>query len=124
MKECIIKLKNKLGWTSEILAEKSKVPIGTINKILNGETPNPRVSTAKAIAHALGCTIDYLMEEDGLTINSSMSFIDEKAATFCKEMYELCILMGDDNKNRLVGYAHALVEEYKKGCPGDEQKAG
>lgn len=53
-------LKDHLNMTTEDLSIKSGIPVGTINKILNGETPNPRLSTTAALANALDCTIDYL----------------------------------------------------------------
>lgn len=36
------------------LAEKSKIPLQTIRKILSGVTPNPRIDTVDAINKALG----------------------------------------------------------------------
>jgi transcriptional regulator with XRE-family HTH domain len=42
------------------LAEKSGVPIGTLKKIIYGDTKNPSVDTLRAIARALGCTLDDL----------------------------------------------------------------
>ena len=36
------------------LAEKSKIPLQTIRKILSGVTPNPRIDTVDAIEKALG----------------------------------------------------------------------
>jgi len=36
----------------------SGVPIGTLNKILNGTTKDPKLETLKALAKVLGCTMD------------------------------------------------------------------
>lgn len=44
--------KKELGWTTEELAGRSGVPIGTINKILNGETRSPRYDTMNALNDA------------------------------------------------------------------------
>lgn len=44
--------KRMLGWTTEKLAEKSGIPVGTINKILNGETRSPRYDTMQALEQA------------------------------------------------------------------------
>lgn len=63
LKERLLQLKEKLKITTDELSLKSGVPAGTINKILNGETPNPRLATSKALARALGCTLDYLTGE-------------------------------------------------------------
>ena len=68
IKDRIALLKDELKMTTDDLSIKSGVPVGTINKILNGETPNPRLSTSKSIARALGCTLDYLTgESDSLS---------------------------------------------------------
>lgn len=63
MKDRIAALKERNNMTTEDLSIKSGVPIGTINKILNGETPNPRLSTSKALAKALNCSLDFLTGE-------------------------------------------------------------
>jgi len=36
----------------------SGVPIGTLNKISNGTTKDPKLETLKALAKVLGCTMD------------------------------------------------------------------
>ena len=54
----INEIKKKLGMTTEELSQKSGVPIGTLNKILSGQTEDPKFFTLKAIARALGCTLD------------------------------------------------------------------
>lgn len=55
-------LKNKLDITTQELSEKSGVPVGTINKILNGETKNPTMNTLAKIASALGVTTEYFFD--------------------------------------------------------------
>lgn len=44
--------KKKMGWTTEELSFRSGVPVGTINKILNGETKSPRYDTMDALEAA------------------------------------------------------------------------
>lgn len=56
--EKIAEYKKKLGITSEELSKRSGVPLGTLNKILSGDTKDPKLSTLKAIARVLGCTLD------------------------------------------------------------------
>lgn len=41
-----------LGWTNQVLYEKSGIPVGTINRIKNGED-DARYSTMRSIIHAL-----------------------------------------------------------------------
>lgn len=50
--------KNELGLTTEQLSRLSGIPIGTINKILNGETKSPRYATLKALNDVLFRDID------------------------------------------------------------------
>ena len=50
--------KNELGITTEQLSRLSGIPIGTINKILNGETKSPRYATLKALNDVLFRDID------------------------------------------------------------------
>ena len=45
------------------LAEKAGIPLRTLNNILYGITTNPTVTAITGIAHALGCTIDELVED-------------------------------------------------------------
>ena len=50
--------KNELGLTTEQLSRLSGIPIGTINKILNGETKSPRYATLKALNDVLFRNMD------------------------------------------------------------------
>lgn len=50
--------KKELGLTTEQLSALSGVPIGTINKILNGETKSPRYDTLLALEHVLSIESD------------------------------------------------------------------
>lgn len=56
--EIIQMIKKERGITTETLSKLSGVPVGTLNKILNGETKDPKLETLKAIARVLGCTLD------------------------------------------------------------------
>ena len=56
--EKINEYKKKMGLTTEELSGKSGVPIGTLNKILNGTTKDPKLETLKAIARVLGLSLD------------------------------------------------------------------
>lgn len=56
--EIINELRKKNGLKSEQLSTKSGVPLGTLNKILNGTTKNPKLETLKALARVLNCSID------------------------------------------------------------------
>lgn len=51
------------GIGNKELAEKAGVPLRTLNNILYGITDNPTVTAITGIAHALGCSIDELVED-------------------------------------------------------------
>lgn len=63
--DVIIIKKKALGMTSKQLSELSKVPIGTINKILRGETKSPQINTLSALCKVLGCDINDVLTDDG-----------------------------------------------------------
>lgn len=51
--EILRKKKEEMGLTTERLSQLSGVPVGTINKILNGETRSPRYDTLSALESVL-----------------------------------------------------------------------
>lgn len=62
--EIISELKKKNNYTTEELSQKSGVPVGTLNKILNGTTKDPKLETLKALAKVLNCTLDDFDDND------------------------------------------------------------
>lgn len=69
--EKIAHLKAAKGITSKDLAELSGVPIGTLNKILNGERKNPTGRTLGKLATALDCTVEYLYGREDVEIKKT-----------------------------------------------------
>lgn len=49
-----------LDMTIDEIAEKSGIPKNTVAKIMSGITTDPRISSLKSIANALGLTLDDL----------------------------------------------------------------
>lgn len=60
--------KNEMGITTEELSLKSGVPIGTLNKILSGQTSDPKFETLKALCKALNITLSDLEDNEPSTI--------------------------------------------------------
>lgn len=58
--EYIKEVKKQKNLTNEELSKLSGVPIGTLNKILSGHTPDPQFETVKAICRALGISLAAL----------------------------------------------------------------
>ena len=61
--EKIAEYKKKLNLTTEELSNRSGVPVGTLNKILNGATKDPKLETLKAIAKVLGLSLNDFDDE-------------------------------------------------------------
>ena len=53
--------KRESGMTNDELARASGVSLGTLNKILSGDTQEPKLPALMAIAHALGVSVDWLI---------------------------------------------------------------
>lgn len=56
--ELIKKRKKELGWTNQILADRSGVPVGTVNKILSGTTVYPRPENLILLRKALQLRVE------------------------------------------------------------------
>ena len=59
------------------MSELSGVPVGTLNKILSGQTKDPKLETLKAIAKVLGCKLDDF-DDPHIENISDMKFTDEE----------------------------------------------
>lgn len=68
--EYIKKVKKEKGLTNEELSRLSGVPIGTLNKILSGHTPDPQFETVKAICRALGISLSALDDYETNTVHT------------------------------------------------------
>ncbi len=51
-RDILLEKKKRMRWTTEELSARSGVPVGTINKILSGETTSPRYDTMMALDQA------------------------------------------------------------------------
>ena len=72
IRDILAKLKTENGLTTEQLSRLSGVPKGTLNKLLNGETGNPRGETLKKIAAALNRPVEvfYARTEAEFSLHS------------------------------------------------------
>lgn len=71
--EYIKKIKKEKGLTNQELSNLSGIPIGTLNKILAGQTPDPQFETVKALCRALGISLAEL--DDFETQNGAIGTI-------------------------------------------------
>lgn len=56
--------KKSLGLTTDDVAERSGIPIGTLNKIFAGQTENPKLETVKLLCEALDVSLSELEAAD------------------------------------------------------------
>lgn len=66
------------------LAEKADIPLRTLNNILYGVTTNPTMTAITGIAHALGCTIDELVQD--MENTNSLSTKEEELLGYFREL--------------------------------------
>lgn len=66
----IKEVKRQKGLTNEDLSKLSGVPVGTLNKILSGHTPDPQFETVKAICRALGISLSALDDYESNKIHT------------------------------------------------------
>lgn len=57
----IKKLKSEKKITNDKLSELTGIPLGTLSKIMAGISDSPKLSNIVAIADALGCSLDYIV---------------------------------------------------------------
>lgn len=77
-----IKRQKHLGWTNQTLADKCKVPVGTINRIKAGEYLDCKYSTIKSILIALvgGTTDEFACTEQVEKELQQMELLEKQAA--------------------------------------------
>lgn len=74
--EYIKEVKKRKGLTNEELSKKSGVPIGTLNKILSGHTPDPQFETVKALCRALDISLAALDDYESQSVHTIAAHFD------------------------------------------------
>jgi transcriptional regulator with XRE-family HTH domain len=72
------------GIGNKELSEKSGVPLKTVSNIVTGATDNPTLETIRALAHALGCTLDDIAED----MSKPGYYTDPEVAEIAQELYD------------------------------------
>ncbi len=106
----IKKYKQMFSITSEELSKKSKIPLGTLNKILSSSTKSIKTETLAAIASGLSVTVSDLVgkEKRGETYTATVS---EPILSYCRVAAVTPeIKVGDVEKNTKV--IIDAIEEY------------
>lgn len=73
------------GYTYAQLAEKSGIPLGTLQKIFQGETDSPRYSTIQALEKVLGDDMPHCVCEPGFEYNAQR--LEKRQGEFTIEDY-------------------------------------
>jgi hypothetical protein len=114
----IDKRQKHLGWTSQALADKSSVPIGTIKRIKAGDYMDCKYSTIKSILITLigGTTDEFACTEQVEKELRNMEQLEQQAAKLSaaeKENHELKAKLGiidEQHRNDM----RVLREEYRE----------
>lgn len=79
-----------LGWSNQILSEKSNIPLGTINRIKAGED-DCRYSTMRAIIHALlgGYSVEFPCQKKLDQEFAHIASLEKQNAELLKNIEEL-----------------------------------
>ena len=54
-------IKEEKGYTNTVIADLSNIPLATVTRVFNGQTPNPTFETISAIAIGMGVSLDELV---------------------------------------------------------------
>jgi len=85
--------KKELGYTNADVAERSGVPLGTVQKVFSGATPNPRVDTMEALEMALKEPIpnvhSYNLETLGREVREEFAAYNEDPSYDEKGIYKV-----------------------------------
>jgi transcriptional regulator with XRE-family HTH domain len=65
IKDRLRELRTAAGLTQQALAVKAGLSVSAVVQIENGTIPDPRISTVRALAKALGVSLSLLGEEEG-----------------------------------------------------------
>lgn len=87
--EKILRIMKEKKITNKQLSARSKVPLGTLNKILYGNTREPSVNTVRNIARALGCALEDFWDSTGNEAPHTVDHrLDSETLRKVREIYE------------------------------------
>ncbi|MBR6922466.1 MAG: helix-turn-helix transcriptional regulator, partial [Clostridia bacterium] len=106
--ERVKELKKQTGVNTKELAERSGVPLGTLNKLLSDQTDKPKLDTLEKIAAALGTTVAYLC--DGKT-DADTAAITEKFIRLDKKGRDAVLKTADAELARMEAEARRAASD-------------
>lgn len=108
--------KAQSGMTNEQLSTKSGVPAGTLNKILSGDTREPKLPAIISISEALGVSVDYIVYGRSAPADLAPSLAEESLLRSFRQL-------NADGQNKVVEYADDLVGSGKYAVGKKDPKA-
>lgn len=108
------KAKAASGFTNSELSSRSGVSLGTVNKILSGDTLEPKLPALMAIASALGVSVDWLIYGDG----SRASYITSSLSPQLQALADALNQLNEEGQEKVLDYVANLVASgrYIKTC--------
>ena len=110
----IKQIKNEKKITNDKLSELTGIPLGTLSKILAGMNDSPKLSNMIAIADALGCSLDYII--NGKPDNENNFTLSEEEISFVEKFRGLDSC-GKDIALFVVNREYARVNEAEVSSP-------
>ena len=114
LKEQIALYRRQAGLSIDELAKRSSVPLSTVKKISAGITKDPQVETLRAIAYAMGKTLDDFREIDLGTTVLDYEDAQEKLRIILSEEEYAMLRAYQDADDRARRDALRLLEENKR----------
>lgn len=103
-------VKKEQKITNAVLARKTDIPLGTLNKILSGESKDPQVSAIIKISRALNVSADYIAfgkEPIQLNVVNDISGTD-------KQFINDYLNLSDQGKEYMLDTMDMVKDKYKK----------
>ena len=110
----IKQIKNEKKITNDKLSELTGIPLGTLSKILAGMNDSPKLSNMIAIADALGCPLDYII--NGRSHSGNNFTLSEEEISFVEKFRGLDSC-GKDIALFVVNREYARVNEAETPSP-------
>lgn len=114
LKEQIALYRRQAGLSIEELAKRSGVPLSTVKKISAGVTKDPQVETLRAIAYAMGKTLDDFRQTDLGTTIMSFEEAQEKLRIILTEREYAMLRAFQAADDRACEDALALLKAHQK----------
>ncbi len=100
-------IKNNRKITNDMLSDMTGIPLGTLSKILAGFSESPKLSNIVAICHALGCSLDYIINgtpenDNNFTLEAGEIRLVENYRRLDTHGRELCALVMDKELQRVT----------------------